>query len=218
MRFGQWEAGDLMITVYIVDDHPFVREGLKAYLSTDPEIRIVGEAGDGETALPALKELAPEVAIIDLHLPKVSGVEVIKAIKESELKTQVIILSSFCEDEEIMAAIDAGALSYLLKDSPPEKLLAAVKAAQRGEPLLHPRIVKKLMQRVRQEKPAIEPLTAKEQEVLRQLVQGKSNKEISAVLYISETTVKTHVSSILQKLQVKDRTQAVIKAINMKLV
>lgn len=218
MRFGQWEAGDLMITVYIVDDHPFVREGLKAYLSTDPEIRIVGEAGDGETALPALKELAPEVAIIDLHLPKMSGVEVIKAIKESELKTQVIILSSFCEDEEIMAAIDAGALSYLLKDSPPEKLLAAVKAAQRGEPLLHPRIVKKLMQRVRQEKPAIEPLTAKEQEVLRQLVQGKSNKEISAVLYISETTVKTHVSSILQKLQVKDRTQAVIKAINMKLV
>lgn len=218
MRFGQWEAGDLMITVYIVDDHPFVREGLKAYLSTDPEIRIVGEAGDGETALPALKELAPEVAIIDLHLPKVSGVEVIKAIKESELKTQVIILSSFCEDEEIMAAIDAGALSYLLKDSPPEKLLAAVKAAQRGEPLLHPRIVKKLMQRVRQEKPAIEPLTAKEKEVLRQLVQGKSNKEISAVLYISETTVKTHVSSILQKLQVKDRTQAVIKAINMKLV
>ncbi|NLW58805.1 MAG: response regulator transcription factor [Firmicutes bacterium] len=207
-----------MITVYIVDDHPFVREGLKAYLSTDPEIRIVGEAGDGETALPALKELAPEVAIIDLHLPKVSGVEVIKAIKESELKTQVIILSSFCEDEEIMAAIDAGALSYLLKDSPPEKLLAAVKAAQRGEPLLHPRIVKKLMQRVRQEKPAIEPLTAKEKEVLRQLVQGKSNKEISAVLYISETTVKTHVSSILQKLQVKDRTQAVIKAINMKLV
>lgn len=176
------------------------------------------EAGDGETALPALKELAPEVAIIDLHLPKVSGVEVIKAIKESELKTQVIILSSFCEDEEIMAAIDAGALSYLLKDSPPEKLLAAVKAAQRGEPLLHPRIVKKLMQRVRQEKPAIEPLTAKEKEVLRQLVQGKSNKEISAVLYISETTVKTHVSSILQKLQVKDRTQAVIKAINMKLV
>lgn len=117
-----------------------------------------------------------------------------------------------------MAAIDAGALSYLLKDSPPEKLLAAVKAAQRGEPLLHPRIVKKLMQRVRQEKPAIEPLTAKEKEVLRQLVQGKSNKEISAVLYISETTVKTHVSSILQKLQVKDRTQAVIKAINMKLV
>lgn len=218
MRFGQWEAGDLMITVYIVDDHPFVREGLKAYLSTDPEIRIVGEAGDGETALPALKELAPEVAIINLHLPKVSGVEVIKAIKESELKTQVIILSSFCEDEEIMAAIDAGALSYLLKDSPPEKLLAAVKAAQRGEPLLHPRIVKKLMQRVRQEKPAIEPLTAKEKEVLRQLVQGKSNKEISAVLYISEYTVKTHVSSILQKLQVKDRTQAVIKAINMKLV
>ena len=207
-----------MISVYIVDDHPFVREGLKTYLSTDPEIRIVGEAGDGEAALPALKELAPEVAIIDLHLPKMSGVEIIKAIKENQLRTQVIILSSFCEDEEIFAAIDAGALSYLLKDSPPEKLLAAVKAAQRGEPVLHPRIVKRLMQRVRQDQPAIEPLTAKEKEVLQQLVKGKSNKEISAVLYISETTVKTHVSSILQKLQVKDRTQAVIKALNKKLV
>ncbi len=207
-----------MISVYIVDDHPFVREGLKTYLSTDPEIRIVGEAGDGEAALPALKELAPEVAIIDLHLPKMSGVEIIKAIKENQLRTQVIILSSFCEDEEIFAAIDAGALSYLLKDSPPEKLLAAVKAAQRGEPVLHPRIVKRLMQRVRQDQPAIEPLTAKEKEVLQQLVKGKSNKEISAELYISETTVKTHVSSILQKLQVKDRTQAVIKALNKKLV
>ncbi|HHT49646.1 MAG TPA: response regulator transcription factor [Firmicutes bacterium] len=207
-----------MISVYIVDDHPFVREGLKTYLSTDPEVHIVGEAGDGETALPALKALEPEVAIIDLHLPRMSGVEIIKAIKESQLRTQVIILSSFCEDEEIIAAIDGGALSYLLKDSPPEKLLAAVKAAQRGEPVLHPRIVKKLMQRVRQDKPAIEPLTSKEKEVLEQLVKGKSNKEIGAELYISETTVKTHVSSILQKLQVKDRTQAVIKAINLKLV
>lgn len=207
-----------MISVYIVDDHPFVREGLKTYLSTDPEIRIVGEAGDGETALAALRALAPEVAIIDLHLPKVGGVEIIKALKESRLRTQVIILSSFCEDEEVMAAINAGALSYLLKDSPPEKLLAAVKAAQRGEPALHPRIMKKLMQQVRQDKPALEPLTAKEKEVLRQLVQGKSNKEIGAELYISETTVKTHISSILQKLQVKDRTQAVIKALNMKLV
>lgn len=207
-----------MISVYIVDDHPFVREGLKTYLSTDPEIRIVGEAGDGETALPALQALEPEVVIIDLHLPRMSGVELIKAIRENQLRTQVIILSSFCEDEEIIAAINAGALSYLLKDSPPEKLLAAVKAAERGEPVLHPRIVKKLMQQVRQEQPLLEPLTAKEKEVLRELVKGKSNKEISAELFISETTVKTHVSSILQKLQVKDRTQAVIKAINMKLV
>lgn len=207
-----------MISVYIIDDHPFVREGLKTYLSTDPEIRVVGEAGDGETALPALKALEPEVAIIDLHLPRMSGVEVIKVIKESQLRTQVIILSSFCEDEEIIAAIDAGALSYLMKDSPPDKLLAAVKAARRGEPVLHPRIVKRLMQQVRQDKPEIEPLTAKEKEVLRQLVKGKSNKEIGAELYISETTVKTHISSILQKLQVKDRTQAVIKALKMKLV
>lgn len=207
-----------MISVYIVDDHPFVREGLKTYLGTDPEIRIAGEAGDGETALPELKELDPDVAIIDLHLPKMSGVEVIKIIKESRLHTQVIILSSFCEDEEIIAAVNSGALSYLLKDSSPEKLLEAVKAAQRGEPVLHPRIVKKLMQRVSRKEPQIEPLTGKEQEVLGELVKGKSNKEIAAELFISETTVKTHVSSILQKLQVKDRTQAVIKALKLKLV
>lgn len=207
-----------MISVYIVDDHPFVREGLKTYLSTDPEIRIVGEAGNGEAALSALGELDPDVAVIDLHLPKMSGVEIIKAIKESQLHTQVIILSSFCEDEEIIDAIDAGALSYLLKDSSPEKLLEAVKAAQRGEPILHPRIMKKLIQRISKKEPLIEALTSKEEEVLRELVKGKSNKEIAADLYISETTVKTHVSSILQKLQVKDRTQAVIKALKLKLV
>ncbi|HHU50990.1 MAG TPA: response regulator transcription factor [Firmicutes bacterium] len=208
----------MMISVYIVDDHPFVREGLKTYLGTDPEIQVVGEAGNGENALPALKELDPDVAIIDLHLPKMSGVEIIKAIKESQLHTQVIILSSFCEDEEIIAAIDAGALSYLLKDSSPEKLLEAVKAAQRGEPVLHPRIVKKLMQRVSRKELQTEPLTLKETEVLRELVKGKSNKEIAADLFISETTVKTHVSNILQKLGVKDRTQAVIKALRLKLV
>lgn len=213
-----YSEGDKMISVYIIDDHPFVREGLKTYLGTDPEIRVVGEAGNGEIALPALKELVPDVAIIDLHLPKMSGVEIIKAIKECQLHTQVIILSSFCEDEEIIAAIDAGALSYLLKDSAPEKLLEAVKAAQRGEPVLHPRIVKKLMQRVSRKEPQIEPLTLKEMEVLKELVKGKSNKEIATDLFISETTVKTHVSSILQKMGVKDRTQAVIKALQHKLV
>ena len=138
--------------------------------------------------------------------------------QKSGLHTQVIVLSSFCEDEEIIAAIDAGALSYLLKDSAPEKLLAAVKAARRGEPVLHPRIVKKLMQRVSRKESPVEPLTAKEKEVLGELVKGKSNKEIAAGLFISETTVKTHISNILQKLQVKDRTQAVIKALEMKLV
>lgn len=213
-----YSEGDKMISVYIIDDHPFVREGLKTYLGTDPEIRVVGEAGNGEIALPALKELVPDVAIIDLHLPKMSGVEIIKAIKECQLHTQVIILSSFCEDEEIIAAIDAGALSYLLKDSAPEKLLEAVKAAQRGEPVLHPRIVKKMMQRVSRKEPQIEPLTLKEMEVLKELVKGKSNKEIATDLFISETTVKTHVSSILQKMGVKDRTQAVIKALQHKLV
>jgi DNA-binding NarL/FixJ family response regulator len=207
-----------LIRVYIVDDHPFVREGLKTYLGMQPEIEIVGEAGDGETALAAILQLKPEVVIVDLHLPGMSGVALTRAMKEKNSDIQIIILSSFCEDEEVMAAIDAGALSYLMKDSPPAKLVEAIMAAHAGEPVLHPRIAKKLMQKVTSPKITIESLTIKEKEVLTLLTQGKSNKEIAGVLAISETTVKTHVRNVLRKLAVNDRTQAVIKAIEAKLV
>jgi DNA-binding NarL/FixJ family response regulator len=207
-----------LIRVYIVDDHPFVREGLKTYLGMQPEIEIVGEAGDGETALAAILQLKPEVVIVDLHLPGMSGVALTRAMKEKNSDIQIIILSSFCEDEEVMAAIDAGALSYLMKDSPPAKLVEAIMAAHAGEPVLHPRIAKKLMQKVTSPKITIESLTIKEKEVLTLLTQGKSNKEIAGVLAVSETTVKTHVRNVLRKLAVNDRTQAVIKAIEAKLV
>jgi DNA-binding NarL/FixJ family response regulator len=208
----------VLIRIFIVDDHPFVREGLKTFLSTQAGIQVVGEAGDGESALREMKQLEPDQAIIDLHLPGMGGIELTREIRTAGLGTQVIILSSFCEDEEVIAAIDAGALSYLMKDSAPEKLVEAIRTAEAGEPTLHPRIARKLMQRIRKPEPFIEPLTSKEKEVLTLLVRGKSNKEIAAELFISETTVKTHVSNLLRKLEVGDRTQAVIKALELKLV
>jgi DNA-binding NarL/FixJ family response regulator len=208
-----------VIKVYIVDDHPLVREGLKTFLGTQSEIEICGEAGDGKTALNQMIELQPDAAILDLHLPGMDGIELTKAIKKAGLFTQIIILSSFCEDDEVMAALEAGALSYLMKDSSPQKLIEAITAAKNGEPVLHPRIAKKLIQRVnRPKEPLLEPLTAKEKEVLTKLVKGRSNKEIAHELAISDTTVKTHVSSVLHKLGVNDRTQAVIKAIELRLV
>lgn len=207
-----------MLKVFIVDDHPFVRQGLKAFLATQNGIEIVGEAGDGEAAWEAIQKYQPDVAIIDLHIPGWNGIKLTQAIKTAGLFTRVIILSSFCEDEEIIATIDAGALSYLMKDSPPEKLVEAIVAASNGEPVLHPRIAKKLMERVTRSKILAEPLTQKEKEVLALLVKGKSNKEIAQDLHISEVTVKTHISNILHKLEVKDRTQAVIKAIEYQIV
>lgn len=207
-----------MIKVFIVDDHPFVREGLKTFLSTQKDIEIIGEAGDGETALVEIKNVQPDIAVVDLHLPGVGGIQLTKAIKEAGLFTQIIILSSFCEDDEVLAALEAGALSYLMKDSAPQKLIEAILAAKNGEPVLHPRIAKKLIQRVNRPQSLTEPLTGKEKEVLAQLVRGKANKEIAFELAISDTTVKTHVSNILHKLNVNDWTQAVIKAIELKLV
>jgi DNA-binding NarL/FixJ family response regulator len=207
-----------MMTVYLVDDHPFVREGLKTYLNAQDDIEIVGEAGNGEQALREIKEKQPDVVIVDLHLPGMDGVQLTRELKKISLNLQVIILSSFSNDQEVIDAIDAGALSYLMKDSPPEKLKEAIYAAGEGEPVLHPRIARKLMKRVTRQETLDEPLTSREREVLSQLVNGYSNKEIGERLFISDKTVKTHVSNILRKLNVKDRTQAAIKAIEDKLI
>ncbi len=207
-----------MIKVYLVDDHPFVLKGLISYLKTQINIEIIGKAESGEKAIKEIKELEPDVAIVDLRLPDKNGTEVTKEIKKAGLKTEIIILSSFNRDQEVIEAIDAGALSYLMKDSSPQKLVEAIKAAQKGEPVLHPRVAKKIMQRATGKKTVLEPLTDREMEVLSLLVKGLSNKEIADNLYISPRTVKSHVSNILRKLDVKDRTQAVIKAIDNDLV
>ncbi|MFP4662258.1 MAG: response regulator [Halanaerobiales bacterium] len=207
-----------MISVYLVDDHPFVREGLKTYLSLQEGIEVVGEANNGEKAVEEIKKLDVDVTIVDLHLPGIDGVEVTRQVKSAGLSTQLIVLSSFSDDQEVIAAIDAGAISYLMKDSPPQKLLEAIIAARKGEPVLHPRIARKLMKRVSRKEEYIEPLTSREKEVLAELANGHSNKEIGERLYISDKTVKTHVSNILRKLDVKDRTQAAIKAIENRII
>jgi len=207
-----------MIKVYLVDDHPFVLEGLKTFLDIQEEIEVVGRANNAQEALKEVKELEIDVITVDLHLPDLSGVELTRRIKELISDVEIIILSSFAGDDEVIAAIDAGALSYLMKDSPPQKLTEAIIAAQRSEPVLHPSIAKKLMNRVSRSKTIIEPLTAREKDVLAQLIKGESNKEIAQSLFISTTTVKTHVSNILHKLDVKDRTQAVIKAMEENLI
>ncbi|AZO93158.1 response regulator transcription factor [Halocella sp. SP3-1] len=207
-----------MIKIYLVDDHPFVLQGLKTFLSTNEEIDIIGEASNGKDALADIKEKNPEIAIVDLHLPDMTGVELTKKILMVNPSVQIIILSSFCEDDEIIAAIDAGALSYLMKDSQPQKLTEAIFAAKKREPMLHPRIAKKLMKRITKKKAVIEPLTSREKDVLLQLSKGKSNKAIGKALFISDKTVKTHISNILRKLDVKDRTQAAIKAIEENLI
>ena len=207
-----------MISVYLVDDHPFVREGLKTYLGTKKEIEVVGESDNGEQAVEEIESLDIDVAIIDLHLPGMDGIEVCRRIKSATISTQLIVLSSFSDDQEVIAAIDAGAISYLMKDSPPQKLFETIVAARKGEPILHPRIARKLMKRVSKPENSYEPLTAREKEVLAEMANGHSNKEIGEKLYISDKTVKTHVSNILRKLDVKDRTQAAIKAIENKLI
>ena len=207
-----------MIEVYLVDDHPFVLKGLRTYLKTQDEIKVIGEAEKGDKAVKEIKEMKPDVAIVDLRLPDKNGTEITKEVKSAGLKTEIIILSSYNRDQEVIEAIDAGALSYLMKDSSPEKLVEAIKAAEKGEPMLHPRVAKKIMERAAGKKVVAEPLTDREMEVLSLLVKGLSNKEIADDLYISPRTVKSHVSNILRKLDVKDRTQAVIKAIDNDLV
>ena len=207
-----------MVSVFLVDDHPVVLKGLKSYLDTEKKIDVVGAADKGKKALHYIKDLQPDVAVVDLHLPDISGVELTKKIKDVSSKTEVIILSSFSRDQEVFGVIEAGALSYLLKDSPPEKLLEAILAAPEGKPVLHHRIANKLMKKAAGDSPLSEPLTEREREVLACLLDGNSNQGIADRLFISVRTVKTHVSNILAKLEVQDRTQAVIKALDHDLV
>jgi len=207
-----------MIKVYLIDDHPFVLQGLKSFLEIKEEIAVIGSAKSGPLALQEIKDTTIDVAIVDLHLPEMDGIEIIKKIKDISPTTEIIVLSSFCKDQEIISAIDAGALSYLMKDSPPDKLAEAIIAANKGEATLHHRISKKLMQQATEKKEVIEPLTPREKEVLAELTTGKSNKKIAEALFISERTVKTHISNILRKLDVQDRTQAAIKAIDNNLI
>lgn len=203
------------ISVLIVDDHAVVRQGLSSLLGLQEDIEVVGEAVNGLEAVEQTNRLLPDVVLMDLIMPQVDGIEATRRIRAISPSTQVIVLTSFGEDEKVFAAIKAGALSYLLKNVSPADLVKAVQAAYRGEAQLHPEIARKLMDELslgpRRQTP--EELTERELEVLRLIARGQSNREIARELVISEKTVKTHVSNILSKLHLADRTQAAIYAL-----
>ncbi|MEM7346493.1 MAG: response regulator transcription factor [Chloroflexota bacterium] len=206
------------LTILIVDDHPIVRQGLRQLLEVQPGLEISGEAESGEEAIKQVDETPPDVVLMDLMLPGLSGVETTRHIREISPHTQVVVLTSHHEDSLVFPAIKAGALSYLLKSTMPDELVEAVRAAGRREARLHPRVAKRLMQEVAGSRPSIDGLTARELEVLKLIAQGKDNQTIALDLTLSEKTVKTHVSNILSKLQLTDRTQAAIYALKQRLV
>jgi NarL family two-component system response regulator LiaR len=206
-----------VIRVLIVDDHAVVRQGLRFLLERQQDISVVGECGDGEQAVALAADLIPEVVLLDLLMPRMDGITAIREIKRLTPATQIIIVTSYHDDDSIFNAIKAGALSYLLKDSSPQELISAVRAAAQGESRLHPTVATRLLREMHEHSPLNE-LTPRELEVLSQIARGRSNYEIATALVISEGTVKMHVSNILSKLHLADRTQAAIFALQKRLV
>lgn len=202
------------VRVLIADDHEVVRRGLRALLATDPAVTLVGEAADGRAAVDLAAQLQPDVVLMDLVMPGLDGIEATRQLLQVSPGSKVVVLTSFPDDQRVLPAIRAGALSYLLKDVPAEQLLAAIQAAHRGEPVLHPVATARMMKEMA--RPAAEPrpaLTARELDVLRGVAAGLSNQEIGERLFIGERTVKSHISSLLSKLDLADRTQLAIYAI-----
>ena len=205
------------IRVLLVDDHPVVRQGLRALLSTDEGIEVVGEADDGDAAVAAAERLSPDVVLMDVVMPGMDGVEALRLIGERRPQTRVVMLTSYADERQAMEAVDAGASGFLLKDASPRDVAAAIRAAHRGEAVLHPAVAAKLLAERRRPPAAHADLTARELEVLRLIARGLQNKQIAAQLHLSEKTVKTHVSAILRKLDVSDRTQAAMYAVRERL-
>jgi NarL family two-component system response regulator LiaR len=204
------------IRVLLTDDHRVVRAGLRAYLETRPDLEVVGEAGSGREAVELAAQLAPDVVLMDLVMPEMDGVEATRHVREVSPRSTVVVLTSFEDDTHIYKAVKAGALSYLLKDAGPQDVVEAIRAAARGEARLHPRVAARLLGQIRGgAADAVNPYTAlteRERETLRLIAQGLSNAEIARELTISERTVKAHVSNVLSKLYLADRTQAAIFA------
>jgi NarL family two-component system response regulator LiaR len=209
-----------VIRLLIVDDHKVVRQGLRFLLQHEADIEIVGEAADGEQAVDLVRQHVPEVVLLDLLMPKMDGLTALRAIKEISPSTQVIILTSHQGDDELFDAIKAGALSYVLKTAGVDVVVESVRAAARGESLLDPSVAAKVLDEMRRARgrDGVDPLSRREVEVLSELARGRSNKEIAKELSIGEETVKTHVSNILSKLHLADRTQAAIYGLQKRLV
>ncbi len=206
------------IRILICDDHFMVRQGLATYFELQHDFEVVGEAADGRQAVEMTRTLAPDVVLMDLMMPGLDGLSALRELKGSGAK--VIMLTSFLDLEKAMACIEEGALGFLTKDIEPADLVDAIRAVHRGEPRLHPEVMKRLMVRTAQphQPSKRDLLTPRELDVLRALAHGLTNREIAERLVISETTVKTHISSILSKLQLTDRTQAALWAVREGLV
>lgn len=205
-----------MITVLVADDHAVVRRGVCSFLATQPDIEVVAEAANGDDLVALAAEHRPDVALVDLQMPGLDGVEAIRRLTRELPFVRAVVLTSYAADSDIFPALEAGALSYLLKDASPIELAAAIRAAAAGESVLHPRIAGRLVAFLRGDRSqlpsALRELSAREMEVLRLVAQGLSNADIAAQLVISAKTVKTHVSAILTKLDLSDRTQAAAHA------
>lgn len=209
------------IRVLVADDQQLVREGLRVLLDLAPGIRVVGEAGDGAEAVERARQLRPDVVLMDVRMPKLDGVAATRRVREMCPDVQVIILTTFDDDEYVFDGLRAGAAGYLLKDVPSEQLAEAIRAAARGEAFIQPSVTRKVVaeftrlaerEHRRREQPLVEPLSARELEVLALLAEGLSNQEIAGRLTIAPGTVKNHVSNVLSKLNARDRTQAVLRA------
>jgi NarL family two-component system response regulator LiaR len=212
-----------MIRLLIVDDHAIVREGLRTLLGETPDLEIVGEAVDGPSAVSPALALKPDVILLDLMLPGLTGIQVIQRLRPALPECRILLLTSFAEDQNVVAAMQAGAAGYLLKDVLQGDLLSAIRQAMLGEPVLHPEAQRKLIEHLTRPQPAAAPaeaadLTEREHDVLRLIAQGRSNREIADQLHITEGTVKGHVSNILSKLHLQDRTQAALFAVRSGLV
>jgi DNA-binding NarL/FixJ family response regulator len=209
------------IRVLLVDDQQLVREGLRVLLDMVTDLRVVGEASDGHEAVELAQRLEPDVVLMDVRMPGLDGVAATRSMRSACPEVKVIILTTFDDDEYVFEGLRAGAAGYLLKDVPSEQLTEAIRAAARGEAFIHPAVTRKVVaefarlterEHTRREQPLPEPLSGRELEVLALLAEGLSNREISERLFISTGTAKNHVSSILGKLDVRDRTQAILRA------
>jgi NarL family two-component system response regulator LiaR len=203
------------IRVLIADDHPVVRQGLRTFLETVDGIEVVGEATDGSEAVDRTAQLTPDVVLMDLGMPNVDGIEATRRIVDGDGTAKVIALTSFATDDKVFPAIRAGAVGYLLKEAEPSELAEAIRKVHRGEPILHPSVAERLMREVAAGTPRAHrtDLTRRELEVLRLIARGMSNREIGRELEVAEKTVKTHVSNVLSKLGLSDRTQAALYAV-----
>lgn len=212
------DPGEKPIRVLLVDDHAVVRKGMRALLDREPGVEVTGEAENGEQAVHAAGRLRPDVILMDLEMPGTGGTEATRQIAAEHPEIRIVVLTSHASEEDVFPALKAGALGYLLKHSAPEDVLQAIRQAHRGETVLHPSIARMVLQELNRPAQAkqpktSEPLSERELEVLRLLARGMSNQEIADTLVVGEATVRSHVSSILRKLQLASRTQAALYAL-----